>query len=329
MTTLGREEIDLLRQNARSVVRELGLLNDAYFDIGVTLAERHLLIELSSGSCPTMGEIAERLLLDKSTVSRLIAKAMKKGYIQCTTDLADKRKRTLHLTELGKQTLHAFEPIAFSQTQNALLTLTEAQIQRVYEGVALYATGLKNSRLQSAPVPKKSLAPAEVFLEPFLGFTIRPFRQEDEENLYLIFQEVVNTGYQFAYESSSMQEFYRQFLSPQSNVYVCCSASNQVIGGFTIRPNFPGRSNHIANAVYMIQSSYQGQGIGTWLVNMSLEIAKNLGFKAMQFNLVFSQNTKAIKLYEKLGFKTIGTIPDAVHNPDGSYQDAVIFYRTL
>ena len=60
-------------------MRELGLLNDAYFDIGVTLAERHLLIELNRSPPPTMGEIAERLLLDKSTVSRLISKAVKKG----------------------------------------------------------------------------------------------------------------------------------------------------------------------------------------------------------------------------------------------------------
>jgi DNA-binding MarR family transcriptional regulator len=74
-------EIDLLRHNARSVVRELGLLNDAYFEIGVTLAERHLLIELTSCNSPTLGEIAERLLLDKSTISRLIARAIKKGYV--------------------------------------------------------------------------------------------------------------------------------------------------------------------------------------------------------------------------------------------------------
>src|SRR5580698_10013887 len=123
MGKFSNEKVDLLRHNARNVVRELGLLNDAYFEIGVTLAERHLLIELASCTCPTMGEIAERLLLDKSTASRLIAKAMKKGYIKCTLDDTDKRKRFLHLTELGKKTLETFEPIAFNQTKLALLTL--------------------------------------------------------------------------------------------------------------------------------------------------------------------------------------------------------------
>lgn len=149
MKNLSREEINVLRHNARSVVRELGLLKDAYFDIGVTLAERHLLIELNSCLYPTVGDIAERLLLDKSTASRLIAKAVKKGYVEYLTDENDKRKRFLQFTETGRNIFHAFEYIAFNQTKNALLTLTTEEIEMVYRGIELYAKGLKNSRLQN------------------------------------------------------------------------------------------------------------------------------------------------------------------------------------
>ncbi|MDR3623703.1 MAG: MarR family transcriptional regulator [Chlamydiales bacterium] len=148
MTNLSNKEIDLLRHNARNVVRELGLLNDAYFNIGVTLAERHLLIELNSCTSPTMGEIAKRLLLDKSTASRLIAKAIKKGYITCSSDEKDKRKRYLQFTDRGKSVLNAFEPIAFNQTKEALQTLTKEEVKIVYQGIELYARGLRNARLQ-------------------------------------------------------------------------------------------------------------------------------------------------------------------------------------
>lgn len=149
MNIITSDKVNLLRQHARSVIRELGLLNDAYFDIGVTLAERHLLIELSTTTYPTIGEIAQLLLLDKSTASRLIAKAVKKGYIQNTQDAYDKRKRYLELTELGRNVLNAFEPIAFEQTRAALATLTQEEIETVYQGVASYARGLKNARLRN------------------------------------------------------------------------------------------------------------------------------------------------------------------------------------
>lgn len=145
---LSSEQINELRQSARTVVRELGLLNDAYFEIGVTLAERHLLIELNSRGQSTVGEIAQLFLLDKSTASRLIARAEEKGYIRCTSDTKDKRKRMIELTELGLATLKAFEPIAFAQTRDALLALSPEEAALVHQGIALYARGLKESRLK-------------------------------------------------------------------------------------------------------------------------------------------------------------------------------------
>jgi hypothetical protein len=52
------------------------------------------------------------------------------------------------MTEKGNQTLNAFEPIAFNQTKKALLTLTNEEVETVHKGVALYARGLKSSRVQ-------------------------------------------------------------------------------------------------------------------------------------------------------------------------------------
>jgi DNA-binding MarR family transcriptional regulator/L-amino acid N-acyltransferase YncA len=341
MKKLSTEEINQLRQNARSVVRELGLLNDAYFEIDVTLAERHLLIELSGGLFPTMGEMGERLLLEKSTVSRLISKAVKKGYVQCTTDEKDKRRRSLQITEKGTNILNAFEPIAFTQTKEALLTLTSEEIKTVYQGVRLYAKGLRNSRLQKNKIDSEQVSQQDAGSKKIeslfeiskrlseLGYSLELFEQKDEEGLYQIFQEVVESGSQFPYESSSLQEFRLQFFNPHGQVYVCHAQDGEVVGGFYLRPNYSGLSNHIANAAYMIRATYQGKGIGSLLIKASLHLAKDLQFKAMQFNMVLSKNARAVQLYEKLGFTIIGTIPEAVRTPDGSYQDGFVMHRKL
>jgi len=347
MKGISNESVNELRHNARSVVRELGLLNDAYFEIGVTLAERHLLIELTMYPSPTMGEIAERLLLDKSTISRLISKAVKKGYVECVTDEKDKRKRFLQITEKGKQTLNAFEPIAFNQTKEALLTLTHDEIETVHKGIALYAKGLKCSRTQNKKINADHLMSQKDFNltaenskqienlpEIFnrlsqKGYILDLFNQKDEETLYEIFQDVVDSGSQFPYESSSIEEFHRQFFTAQGQVYVCHSLDGKVIGGFYLRANFSGRSSHIANAAYMIRNTYRGKGLGSLLIKASLHFAKDLGFQAMQFNMVLSQNTLAVKLYERLGFSVVGIIPQAVRNPSGNYQDGYVMHRKL
>lgn len=79
----------------------------------------------------------------------------------------------------------------------------------------------------------------------------------------------------------------------------------------------------------MIKENSRGLGIGTLLIKASLEIAKELGFKAMQYNMVLSQNPRAISLYERLGFQIIGTIAQAIRNPDGSYQDGYLMNLQL
>lgn len=147
---LTADEINTLRHDARLVVRELGLLNDAYFNVGVTLAERHLLIELNKCERATMGEIGEKLLIDKSTASRLIAKALKKRFLKCVPGEKDKRQKILSLSPKGRKTLIAFEKIAFDQTHNAMLALTETEVNLVIQGIALYAQGLKKARLKNA-----------------------------------------------------------------------------------------------------------------------------------------------------------------------------------
>lgn len=65
------------------------------------------------------------------------------------------------------------------------------------------------------------------------------------------------------------------------------------------------------------------------MIKASLHLAKELGHQAMQFNMVLSQNQLAVKLYQRLGFNIVGTIPEAVRNPDGSFQDGYVMHRTL
>jgi len=79
----------------------------------------------------------------------------------------------------------------------------------------------------------------------------------------------------------------------------------------------------------MVSKACRGKGIGSLLVKASLHFAKNLGFQALQFNMVFSQNTSAIQIYKKLAFSIIGTVPRAIQNSDGSYQDGYAMCRNL
>jgi ribosomal protein S18 acetylase RimI-like enzyme len=79
----------------------------------------------------------------------------------------------------------------------------------------------------------------------------------------------------------------------------------------------------------MVSARARGQGIGRAMAEHCLSEARRLGFRAMQFNFVISTNTAAIRLWQELGFKIVGTLPDAFHHPDKGYVDVYVMYCSL
>ncbi len=61
----------------------------------------------------------------------------------------------------------------------------------------------------------------------------------------------------------------------------------------------------------------------------SLDHAKARGFRAMQFNFVVSTNTRAVAIWESLGFATVGRLPGAFDHPRLGPVDGLVMYRSL
>ena len=154
-------------------------------------------------------------------------------------------------------------------------------------------------------------------------------KEEEKQELYEIFLEIIKEGNSYPQVLPfTFEDFLNYFFSKGSRVLICKKGA-KITGGFYLKPNFPGRSSHIANAGYIVKKEYRRQGIGFYLGKCSIDIAKELGYKAMIFNLVFKENIASVKLWQKLGFKIIGEIPNAVNKDDGSFQDACIMYLAL
>ncbi|NWF74331.1 MAG: GNAT family N-acetyltransferase [Nitrospirae bacterium] len=100
-------------------------------------------------------------------------------------------------------------------------------------------------------------------------------------------------------------------------------------GAFYLKPNWPGRARQVANAGFIVAPDWRNKGLGWLLGATMLAYAKQLGYRSVIFNLVFSENVPARRLWGKLGFKELGVIPGAVRKNDGAYQDSVIMFRSL
>jgi ribosomal protein S18 acetylase RimI-like enzyme len=103
----------------------------------------------------------------------------------------------------------------------------------------------------------------------------------------------------------------------------------QIVGAYTVHPNQSGSGAHVANAAFIVAKDARGQGIGRALGEHCLNEARRLGFRAMQFNFVISTNEPAVKLWQDLGMKIVGTLPGAFRHPKNGYVDVYVMYQSL
>lgn len=61
----------------------------------------------------------------------------------------------------------------------------------------------------------------------------------------------------------------------------------------------------------------------------SLNLAKELGYKGMQYNFVISSNSNAVNLWKKCGFNIVGELPEAYLSPKYGYVDVYVMFQKL
>ena len=84
-----------------------------------------------------------------------------------------------------------------------------------------------------------------------------------------------------------------------------------------------------ATVVIWFRPTPEEKGLATLMCEHSQKAAKELDYKAMQFNLVVVNNRQAIRLWTRLGFETVGRINKAFLHPKLGYVDALLMYKWL
>ena len=85
-----------------------------------------------------LGALTERLFLDKSTTSRVVAALVKKGYVEQRADESDRRAITLHVTAGGRRLYRRITDDLVAQQEQLLQDLTPD----VRQGVVKVIRGL-------------------------------------------------------------------------------------------------------------------------------------------------------------------------------------------
>lgn len=115
------------------------------------------------------------------------------------------------------------------------------------------------------------------------------------------------------------QGFINMCLEMDNALMLVAYVNGKHVGNCSFSPVGPfKRLAHRCDVAIALYQEYWGSGIGSIMLETALRYAKEAGFEQAELEVV-SSNTKAIKLYEKYGFKKYGVKPDNMKYSNGEY----------
>jgi RimJ/RimL family protein N-acetyltransferase len=106
------------------------------------------------------------------------------------------------------------------------------------------------------------------------------------------------------------------------------SISNQIVGSINYQFKKSGRLRHRVGLGWWVHPDFEGQGIGTKLLDFALTDATKKGFKRAEAEIAI-KNIGSLKIALKCGFEIEGTKKKALLTDDGEYIDTHIVGKLL
>lgn len=159
--------------------------------------------------------------------------------------------------------------------------------------------------------------------------TIRKAKKQDRAAVWAILKPIFRAGETYAVDPDISEANAVAYWCGGNHTAFVAEQAGRVLGTYYICPNQGGNGGHICNCGFATSVDAQGLGIARAMLEHSLKVALEMGFRAMQFNFVLSSNTRAVAIWKKYGFQVVGQIPEAFHHPKDGFVDALVMHKKL
>lgn len=303
-------DVDSVRAASRRLVRRLGFLRPDLADSGLPPSSVHALIEIGAKEGLSGRDLADILNLDKSSISRLVAKLVAAGLVTETVAPSDARSKHLSLTADGTKRLAAIDTFGRNQVRMALARLTTDEQQMVRRSLDLYADAIGTGDPVTHPARAERAAVAAIscgWRPGLLGRCI--------EMHALHYSEA--SGFGRAFESivaGGLAEFAARLDQPCNAIWAGL-IDDRIVGTIAIdgedlndttTPASPGRLAHLR--LFIVDPAARGSGLGKTLLQEALHFVDARDFTETHL-WTFRGLDTARRLYEASGFELVEERP--------------------
>ena len=256
-------------------------IDSAILEAGYSLTEKDVLLEISKTERCTANILTQQLHIDRSYMSRMIAKFEKNGLIEKTLSQTDSRVRYIRLTELGRREFNRLSDIQSAQIRKIFNKLEEKDLREVLDAMVMIRNRLSDAN--------------DVI-------TIRSFTPSDIEYVIsrhktLYYAERHLSDVFSAYVDRIVYAFADRY-DPEAdclNILEC----NGVPAGSIAVAKVDDRTAQLR--FFMLEPEMRKRGYGNRLMELALDFCREKGYRKV-FLLTITAQVVARHIYETHGF---------------------------
>jgi RimJ/RimL family protein N-acetyltransferase len=147
---------------------------------------------------------------------------------------------------------------------------------------------------------------------------IEHVKKINKESTFLIREEE-----EFNFTIKQQESFIRARVNSDINLFIIAEVEGKIIGSCILSGTNLKREKHKVDLNISIQKEYWGIGIGKRLIEISIGWAKENNIEKIGLK-VDTSNSRAVGLYEKLGFEVEGRLLKDKYMSDGSYRNSYL-----
>lgn len=284
-------DILAVRDASRRMVRELGFMQATLAETDLPPSAVHAIMEIGNHGSVTANRLTHALLLEKSTVSRMLARLVRRGLVEEEPSNRDGRAKILSLTLSGRLLLGDINRFADRRVCHALNALNRSARQRVVAGLADYADALHAIHDKGAAVP-----PAIEIHDGFLPGAIG--RVAEMHGRYYAREWSMNSFFE-ARVASGMAEFSQRLDQPMNRLWLALQAG-EIVGSIAVDGQDLGDGKAHVRWV-LVDEGLRGSGTGRRLVDAAVAFCDAQGFAETHL-WTFKGLDAARRLYESAHF---------------------------
>ena len=287
--------VSVIRRSSRLMVRELGFMGSTLASTNYSPSAVHTLVEIALRKEMTASQLVQLLGLEKSSVSRMLARLIAAGELEEVISTEDARAKSLRLTAKGHETVSKINTFSNERVVTAIKRLAPAQQQTISEGLSLYANALLACRETGSDTRPDELTIVKGYIPGMIGriAELHGVYYAREHNFGRFFEAKVAAG---------VAEFSDRLDNPCNQIWLAVM-NGRIVGSVAIDGEdlAPGEA-HLR--WFILDDGCRGHGVGKKLLTEAMRFCDSLGFSAVHL-WTFNKLTAARRLYESFGFTLV------------------------